>query len=154
MFSFSSLRKSKLFSTKFFFAKIPPPNVKSIPPGASLLKRACRPGRVRPETMAWWSKGWSGSAWSGSASSGWDSRAWQPPQPPPPQPPQRRAGYQPDPEPQPADMDGGLSPSWRRGGKKDEKKSVKLIGGISVGEGAWRLVQREQSPWDSCRFQR
>ena len=127
------------------------------PLAAHLHRRVC---------MAWhwnnqwdqWDQGWQGAG-AGSSSASWqeswqgqESARWRsssrPPRP-------SQAPYQPDraEEEQHApgpSTGGGLSPPLPSG--IGDKLKQKHIGGISAGEGMWRLVLRNPSPWDSCRM--
>ena len=117
--------------------------------------------------MAWsWNQGWQGAG-AGASSSSWQGQGWQGAGAgasssseqgrKSARRPSSRAPYQPDraEEEQHAQgapgpsTGGGLSPPLPSGiGDKKQKH----IGGISIGEGMWRLVQRNPSPWDSCRM--
>ena len=109
-------------------------------PRACLLRQArLQPICTSAAIASWANQGWQQGAGAGASSSSWQGRKS-------PRRPRSRAPYQPDPAPEPG---GGLSPPLPRGiGDKKQKH----IGGISAGEGMWRLVPRNSSPWDSCRM--
>ena len=100
-------------------------------------KPACRPS-CAAMAWSWTNQGW----WQGDGRRGASSSSWQGPA----RRPASRGPYQPD---RAKRTGGGLSPPLPEG--MGDKKP-KHIGGISAGEGMWRLVQRNPSPWDSCRM--
>ena len=100
--------------------------------------------------MAWsWSQGWQGAG-AGASSSSEQGRksARRPSSRAPDQPDRAEEEQHAQGAPGPS-TGGGLSPPLPSGiGDKKQKH----IGGISIGEGMWRLVQRNPSPWDSCQW--